>query len=262
MRRQAQVGRGDGIALAAQVLAAHHVPQAKAHVAAAIGQARHAANRQRIGAFLAPGGDVGPAGFVQGGAGGIDRAELAAAFQVGLDDGRDLLRRLGFAAKRGDGDGQLGQAHAGHFDAELGERRQHRRRTHQANDLASPPLRRIIHVSWSLHHRFSSITVAAGPSESSARPAFGAHQPSLHAPQHPLAVGCFLGPAVFPVPEVEHLGGQKAVLAPQSVMMQPQHQVRVLMPPAAEGFVEAVDGLEVTIPDAEVAAADAFPGET
>jgi hypothetical protein len=44
------------------------------------------------------------------------------------------------------------------FDPELGECGQHRRRTHQANDLASPPLRKIIHVSWSFHHRFSSIT--------------------------------------------------------------------------------------------------------
>src|SRR5665647_1099960 len=83
--------------------------------------------------------------------------------------------------------------------------------------------------------------------------ALGTHQVAPHALHHPLAVAGCAGPAIFAVPEVENLGGQEAILAPAAMMLQPQHQVGILVAPAAEAFIEAIHRLEVTIPDAEVA---------
>ena len=58
-------------------------------------------------------------GFVQCRARSVDSTELAAALQIGLDDGRNLLGGLRLAPEGGNGNGQLGEAHARHLDAKL-----------------------------------------------------------------------------------------------------------------------------------------------
>ena len=58
------------------------------------------------------------------------------------------------------------------------------------------------------------------------------------------------------------LGGQEAVLAAAAVVVQPQHEVRVLVPPTGKSLVESVHRLEVLPGQREVAAADAFPAKT
>jgi hypothetical protein len=139
VRRQPQVAGGDRIALAAQVLRAHHVPQAKAHVVAAVGEAADAAHHQRVGAGLAPRCDVQPAALVERAARAcIDGAELAAALEVGLHDGTDFLRRLGVAAERRHRDRQLRQANARDLDPELGPGGQ-RRGAEQSDQVAPAP---------------------------------------------------------------------------------------------------------------------------
>ena len=122
MRDQAQVALRNDKTLPAQVLPLDHIPQAKAHIKAPIRQPRDAASGQRIRAFLAPQRDIWPRGFVQRGASSVNGAELPAALQVGLDDGRDFLGRLRLTAKWSDGDGQLGQPDAGDFHSELSKR--------------------------------------------------------------------------------------------------------------------------------------------
>ena len=161
VRRQAQVGRGDGVALAAQVLAAHHVPQAKAHVAAAVGQAGHAAHRQRIGA---PSGARGSrrAGWFRPAA--APAASIARNWPLRSRSAWTMAAIFcgAWASPRNgrDGDRQLGQAHAGHFDAELGERRQHAAAAPRPGPRSGvAATAQDIHVSWFLHHRFIQLTV-------------------------------------------------------------------------------------------------------
>jgi len=126
VRHQAQVALRDDETLPAEVLPAHHVPEAKAHVVAPVGQARDAARGERVGSLLPPRREVGARHFVERRARGIDAAKLPAALQVGLHDRGDLLRRLCLTTKRHDGHGQLRQPHARDFDAKLRQRRQGR----------------------------------------------------------------------------------------------------------------------------------------
>lgn len=64
---------------------------------------------------------------------------------------------------------------------------------------------------------------------------------------------------ILAVPEMEHLGRQKAIFAHAPLVVQPQYKVGILVTPPREGFVKAVDGLEITLPHTEIAASDAFP---
>ena len=122
VRDQAQVALRNDKTLPAQVLPLDHIPQAKAHIKAPIGQPRDAASGQRIRTFLAPQRDIWPCGFVQRGASSVNGAELPAALQVGLHNGGNFLGGLRLTPKRSDGDGQLGQPDAGDFHSELSKR--------------------------------------------------------------------------------------------------------------------------------------------
>ena len=126
MGSQAQVALWHHIALAAKVLGLDHIPQAETDIETPIGQAVDTAGHQRVGRLLPPHAHVRAAGFVQHGASSINGAELPAALQVGLHNGRNLLRGLRFATKWRNHDGQLGQSHPCHFNTELCKRRQGR----------------------------------------------------------------------------------------------------------------------------------------
>jgi hypothetical protein len=67
----------------------------------------------------------GREGLVQRLARSVDAAELAAAFEVGLDNVRDLLGRAFLALERNERNRQLRQPDARHLDPELGQRRKH-----------------------------------------------------------------------------------------------------------------------------------------
>ncbi len=118
--RQAQVLCAHRIAQAAEVLPAHHVPQSETHVEAAIGQLGDAAGEQGVGPALAPGAEIGAGGFVQTASDGVDKAELAAALQVGAHDGGDVFAGSLVAAKTHGRKRKLGEANAGHFNPKLG----------------------------------------------------------------------------------------------------------------------------------------------
>ncbi|MCY1548337.1 hypothetical protein D9M68_844410 [compost metagenome] len=118
--RQAQVLCTHGIAQATEVLSAHHIPEAEAHVETAVGEARDAASEQGIGAAFAPGAEVGARGFVQAAGHRINEAELATALQVGAHDGGDVFAGHVVATKTDHGKRKLGQAHTRHLDPEQG----------------------------------------------------------------------------------------------------------------------------------------------
>ena len=124
VRGQPQFTGRDHMALPAQVLAAHHVPQAHAHIKAAIGQGGDAADSHRIGAALTPQAGVQPGVFIGRHTRCVHRAKHAAALQVGADDGADFLGRLRFTGKQRQADGQLGQAHTRDLDTKLRQCRQ------------------------------------------------------------------------------------------------------------------------------------------
>ena len=63
--REPQIALRHGEALTAEILATNHVPEAKAHVVAAIGEARHAAGHQGVGRALAPEAQVGTGSFIE-----------------------------------------------------------------------------------------------------------------------------------------------------------------------------------------------------
>ena len=94
------------------------VEQAIAHVEAAVGQALHAADHQRIGAARLPVAVIDRRGLRHRAA-GVDYLEEAAAQQIGLDDGADLLRRDRFIGEGGNGNRNLVGADAGNLDAQL-----------------------------------------------------------------------------------------------------------------------------------------------
>src|SRR6187551_714938 len=83
----------------------------------------------------------------------------------------------------------------------------------------------------------------------------------MHAVQDALAVGLRVVPGIFAVPEVVHLGAEVSVDPRDALLMQSQHQIGVLVAPAVECFIEAVDGGEVRIPERKVAGAYAFPAK-
>jgi hypothetical protein len=92
VRRQAQIGRQHDAALAGKLGAAHTVPQAHAHVDAAVGQPRGRAGHQGVGTLAAERGEVGHAALVQPRRYG-DHAEGATALEVGPDHGRQRHAR-------------------------------------------------------------------------------------------------------------------------------------------------------------------------
>ena len=138
VRRQAHVGRQRRMALAHQFFALDQVPQLEAHVVAAVGQARHRAHGQRVGAAAAPFGHGDAAVLVEAAA-GIDDAEQAAALQVGAHDGSHRHRRIGLVAEGGDGHRDLVAADAGDLDAELGGGRCGSRSGERADETAAWP---------------------------------------------------------------------------------------------------------------------------
>ena len=62
------------------------------------------------------------------------------------------------------------------------------------------------------------------------------------------------------MPQVQHRSGKCSVLATNAGMQQPDQQIGILLAPAAEGGVEAVDALEIGAPYREVAGSGTFPG--
>ena len=62
------------------------------------------------------------------------------------------------------------------------------------------------------------------------------------------------------MPQMQHAGREGAVLAPHAGMQQPDQQIGILLAPAAEARVEAIDPVEIGAPDREIAGARAFPG--
>src|SRR4051812_42485344 len=64
---------------------------------------------------------------------------------------------------------------------------------------------------------------------------------------------------VLAMPEVEHRRGEARGLVAQAGAIEPDHQVRVLEPPARETFIDAVHLHEVVAPERKVARLDAFP---
>ncbi|EWS54447.1 hypothetical protein X551_02739 [Methylibium sp. T29] len=135
--REPQIAGRDRIALAAEVTALHHVPQTVAHIETAIGQARHRAADQRIGAAAAPVAHRRLGTFVEHHAGGVEIAEHPAALEIRPHDGAHRLRRLLLVAELHDGDRQLRGADAGDLDAELGQRGRQRRGERQCHQAAA-----------------------------------------------------------------------------------------------------------------------------
>ena len=86
MGNHAQIASGRGVALPAQILATHQIPQPEANIKTAIGQFGDAAGEQGFIAFLLEGREIGPGQLVHGGGQGI-APELAAALQICLDNG-------------------------------------------------------------------------------------------------------------------------------------------------------------------------------
>src|SRR4051794_26590763 len=62
------------------------------------------------------------------------------------------------------------------------------------------------------------------------------------------------------MPQVEHAGGISAILAPHPGVQQPDQQIGILLAPAAEARVKAVDAVEVCPPDPEIAWPCTLPG--
>ena len=62
------------------------------------------------------------------------------------------------------------------------------------------------------------------------------------------------------MPQMQHAGGEIAVLAAHAGAHEPDQQIGILQPPAAIGRVEAVDPVEIAAPDREIARARAAPG--
>src|SRR4051794_21894993 len=61
------------------------------------------------------------------------------------------------------------------------------------------------------------------------------------------------------VPQMQHAGRKRAVLASNTGMQEPDQQIRILQAPAAERAVKSVDAIEVAAPDREIAGARALP---
>ena len=118
---QAQIARSDRKTLTTQVLALNNIPQAKAHIPATISQAGHAAGGQRVRTLLAPLSHVGARCFIKCHARGIHAAELAAALQISLNNGGNLLRGRALCLEWGNCNRQLCQAHACYLNPELGQ---------------------------------------------------------------------------------------------------------------------------------------------
>ena len=62
------------------------------------------------------------------------------------------------------------------------------------------------------------------------------------------------------MPQVQHARRIGAVLAADASVQEPHQQIGVLLAPAAEACIEAVDAIEVGAPDREIAGARALPG--
>ena len=80
--------------------------------------------------------------------------------------------------------------------------------------------------------------------------------------QNTLAVRPLVGTVIFRMPEVKDLGCPVAVASHQSMMVQTQYQVGILMPPTVERLVKSVHSFKVSPPDSEIATANAFPGKS
>ena len=136
MGHQAQIGLGDHIALASEILGVDHVPQAESHVKAAIRHAGDAAGGKRFRRAFTPDGQIGPRGLVELRSGAIHTHKNPAALQVGLDNGGNFLGRLRFAAERSNGDRPLLHANAGNLDFELRQSWQRTEGRYSENRLA------------------------------------------------------------------------------------------------------------------------------
>src|ERR1700726_4091119 len=74
-----------------------------------------------------------------------------------------------------------------------------------------------------------------------------------------MPIGRFGGAGVFLMPEMENFSRTGAAFTPHAMARQTQHQIRIFVAPADEGFIAAVDCGVIFAPDAEVAALDAVP---
>ena len=97
--RRAQVLRGDGVADTAQTLVAQHVPQTVTHIPSTAGQGVDTADHHHVHATAAPRAQVGLAAFIQRAMRQTHMQKLAAALQVGSNDGGDVLGYLRTAPK-------------------------------------------------------------------------------------------------------------------------------------------------------------------
>ncbi len=111
VRGQAKVVRMHHAVENADLAALDHVPQPAANVVPAVSQARDRTAQQGVGRTAAPLGHLRLRRFVDD-IRGVDAAEEPAAFEVGANDGRQLLGGLVFVAEFGDGDGHLHRADA------------------------------------------------------------------------------------------------------------------------------------------------------
>jgi len=117
VRRQARELRRDGLVQVGDLGLLDGVEQLVAHVVAAVGQRVDGADDERVGALGLPGAVVDVVDVADDA--GVDDLEGAAALEVGLDDGGDLLRGDAFVGEAGHGDRDLVAADAGNFDAHL-----------------------------------------------------------------------------------------------------------------------------------------------
>ena len=118
---QTQISLDNREALATQIHTSNNVPQSHAYLKPPVGQRGHAAGHQSIQAFGAPDSQVWASVLVGHDASRVNRTKPPASLQVCPHNIADFLRRLCFANKVNDGNGQLGKAHTGNFNAKLRE---------------------------------------------------------------------------------------------------------------------------------------------
>ena len=69
----------------------------------------------------------------------------------------------------------------------------------------------------------------------------------------PLLIVCQPGAIGLGMPQMQHAGREGAVLAPHAGVQQPDQQIGILLAPAAEARIEAIDAVEIGAPDREIA---------
>ncbi len=183
MRDQPQFARVNRVTLAAKVLAPDKVSQAKPDIHAAIGQAIDASRDQRVRATLTPRGQVRAAEFVQRWrTGGIRQPKLAAAFQVGGNDGADRGQPGRLASQWRHGQRKLRQSHTGYFDPKLGQGRHNRPCRHGGQGM--PPGKEkagLLQLKGKIHARNAMRLIQTEAQYRTAAAAFRAGAPPLPA---------------------------------------------------------------------------------